>query len=122
MPAKGNPLVKKIRRNRVHLQTEKILDLRRENNERYTACESYDYGIRNEFDCGAKSGKTHNHKDDTGHDRRDNQSIHPIGLNNAKDNNNERAGRPANLYFAPSQYGNNEAGDNGSEEPFLRRN
>src|ERR1051326_2673943 len=122
MPAKGGPLLDKIRRNRAHLQSEKVLDLRRENDERYTACEPDDDGIWNEFDCGAKSGETHNHEDDAGHDCGDDQSVHPIGLNNAIDNNNEGAGWAAYLHFAPSQCGHNEAGNNGSEEPFLRRN
>src|SRR4051812_39239886 len=107
--AEGCPLLEELRWDSSHLQSQKILDLRGEDDDSDTTRESgYDWR-RNELDDTTELRESHQHQDDACKHRNNDQSIDTKLLNNTVDHNDERAGRPTDLHAASTERGNNKS-------------
>jgi hypothetical protein len=68
--------------------------------------------MRNESDHCAKFGDAEYHKYDPGHDRRHDQSVDTMQLNDSVNDDDERTSRPANLNARTAERGDQKSGDN----------
>jgi hypothetical protein len=58
----------------------------------------------------------------TGHQRGNGQALEAVLLDDAVDDNNERARRTADLYLRTSEDGDEQTGHDGGDDALLRRN
>ncbi len=116
----NQPFSDKVSRNffPAEVQAEYICNLGGEDSDGDTACKTYDDRIGYELDNRSQLEYPQQDKDNARHERGDNQPRLSVLLDNAVDNDDERAGRPANLYFATPQQRDDEAGDNSVMIPF----
>ncbi len=92
-----SPLGDELRRQGADLEAKKILHLAREDDDGYSAGESHNYRMRNEFDRCAQSGDAECDQNDAGHQRSDDQPVDAEALNYPVDDYNECTGRSADL-------------------------
>src|SRR6266550_1885254 len=106
---KGAPLRNELRRHLTHAQPQKILYLARENDDRYSTGEPDDDRMRNELDCGAELGDAKRYEYQTGHDRRHDEAVDSVSLDNSVDDDDECASRPADLHTRAAEGGDQES-------------
>ena len=99
----------KIRRHTLYIHTKEVVHLRRENGQRNTCREAHDHRIRHKLNDTAQFEHTHENEHDTRHDRGDEQACEPVLLNNAINDDNERARRTANLHLATAESRNDKS-------------
>ena len=87
----------------IDLQTEKILDLRREKQHRNPAGEAHRYGVGNVFDHRAEPGHPHEQQKNAGDDCADCQIIEPVLHPDSVKNNDESARRSTNANARAAQ-------------------
>ena len=104
-----------------HAQAEKVLDLTREDDHGDAAREADDHGVRNELDHAAELRDAHHDQHDAGHERRDDQSVDAVLLHDAVHDDDERAGRAADLHARAAERGDEKAGDDRGAEPAVGR-
>ncbi len=93
----GVPFREKQGGDRCHLEAEQIADLTREDDQRDAAGEADRHWIRDELDRGTEPEQAERDQDESGHERRDDQPIDAIVLHDPGDDDDEGAGRPADL-------------------------
>src|SRR6266571_6742261 len=81
--SEGAPLWNELRRQRAHAQSQKILHLTREDDDRDSAGESDYNRMRNKLDRRAELGDTEHDKYHTGHHRRHDEPIDSVSLNDS---------------------------------------
>src|SRR6266478_4744543 len=79
------------------LKTEKILELRDRDEYRDAVGESYDDRPWNELDGRAHPGRAEHDENDAGHQGAHEQPVDAMSRDDARDDHDERAGRPADL-------------------------
>lgn len=97
------PLSHEIGRQLFDVQTEKIIDLGREDNDGYTRREANDQRIGDEFQIIAEPSQTKADQYDARHDGRNNQPIHTMFTYNPKNDDDKSAGGPADLHAATAK-------------------
>ena len=112
-------LLHEVRRHRVQIQTEEILDLGTEDQHGDSAGEPHRDRVGDEFDHRAHPRESHHQQYDARHHRTDEQIIQAIFGDDPIDNHDKRSGRSANLDPRPAQRGNDEAGNHGGENSGL---
>ena len=117
----GADLREKFGGQRPGLQAEKILDLRQEDQHRDAVGEADDDGQRNELDQHAQPEDAHRQQDAAGHEGADEQVRHAVLRDDAVDDDDEGAGRAADLHARAAERGDDEAGDDGREDAGFRR-
>ena len=104
---------------RAHLQAEEVADLAREDDQRDAGREPDGHGIGDELDRAAHAHEPEDDEDDSGHQRGDEQPVHPVALHHAGDDHDERARGAADLHPRAPQGGDQEAGDDGGVQAAL---
>ena len=117
----GSPFVEKFRR-RVHKgQAEEVLHLRREDQQGDPRGEPRGHRIGNVLHQHAQPQKAENDQQDARHQRRQDQTFVPVPGNDAVDDDDERARRPADRETAAAEKGHEEPGDDGRIQAAFRR-
>jgi len=111
--------LEKLRRQRLGLEPQKILDLRQGNQHGNAVGKTDDERLGEVFDQRAQLEGAHGEQHETGHDGADQQIGVTVLGDDAVNDNDERAGRPADLHARSAQGGNQKAGDDGSENTGL---
>ncbi len=101
-------------------QSEDIGNLRGEDGDGDTACETYDDGIRDKLDDGSQLEHSQQDKQYACHQCGDNQPRFTILLDDAINDDDERTGRSSNLHLASSHQGDDETGYDSRNDTFLR--
>jgi hypothetical protein len=117
----GLPFRHKIRGHGDHLESQKIPDLGGKDDDGDPGREPDGQGIRDELDDGAETEKPHAQQKDAGNQRADDESIHPMPLDNVGHEDDVGPGRPADLDLGPSQEGDEKARDDGRHQAAVRR-
>ncbi len=94
----GDPLLEEVRRHLAHPEPEQILHLAREDDDGDAARESDHDRMRDELDDGAELHGPEDDEEYAGHDRGDEQPIDSELLDDAVDDDDERARRAADLH------------------------
>src|SRR5690606_42110239 len=76
-------------------------------------------GLRVDLDGARQLDQTQDDQDRAGHDRRDDQPVQPVRLDDPVDDHYERTGRAADLDARAAQERDQEPGDDRREEPAL---
>ncbi len=113
-------LVHELRRDLFHVKAEEVPDLSHRDDERDAGGEPDGYRVRNVLDHTAQLDQAHDHEQDAGHDRGDHQAVVAVFLDDAVDDDDESAGRAADLDAAAAQDRDEEPGDDGGIKPLLR--
>src|SRR5437773_5584600 len=95
--SEGAPLRNELRRQRAHAQSQKILHLTREDDDRDSAGESDYDGMRNELDRRAELGDAEHDEYQASHNGRDDEAVDPVSLDDSVNDYDECAGRSADL-------------------------
>ena len=112
---------KKLAWHRACLQTEKVFDLRRRNQDRNSIREPDHHHARDKSDRGAQTGKSHCQQENSGHHRDHGQPAHPEARNDPRDNHYECARWSADLRARSAERGNEETRHNCRVKARLRR-
>src|SRR5690242_17419516 len=91
---------------RAGIDIEKILDLRRDNQQRNAVGESDRHRSRNELYRLAEAAPCNDEQQDAGHQRNHQESGEPVSRNNTGYDDDESTRWPTDLYARPSQGGN----------------
>ena len=102
-------------------EAEQIADLAGEDDDRDAGGKSHRHRIGNELDVGAEPQETRCHQQKAGDRRRQHQAVDPMAVDRRSDQDDERAGRPADLEAAAAQRRDQEAADDRGVEAALRR-
>ena len=100
-------------------EAEQIVNLLGKDDDRNPAREAGRHWIGNELDRRAQSAKAHHDQHDSGDERSYGQSVVAMSRHDGENNDDERAGRAADLNAAPAQCRDKEAGDDGGEQSAL---
>ncbi len=76
-------------------------------------------GMRNELDRPAEPGEPESDEHDPAHQRRDHEAVHPVALDDAVDDDDERPGRTADLNAGPAESRDEKPGDDGGVEAAI---
>ncbi len=114
------PLREEVRGHRAHLQAEQVLDLRREDDDRDPAREAGDDRVRDELDRAAEPGEAEDDQHAAREDRDDRQAVEAVPRDDAVDDDDEGARRPADLDAAAAEQRDQEPGDDGGDEALFR--
>ena len=119
-PGVGIPLRQERRRHRLHLESQEVTDLAREDDEGDAARESDGHGIRDELDGAAEAQQAERDEHDARQQRRHGEAIDAMFLHDAGHDHDERTGRPADLHPRASQQRNEKPSDDRRVETALR--
>ena len=118
-PAQRGQHAEEIGRHAGHLQTQKVLDLRQRNQHRDAVGKADHHGNGNEADQRAELEQAHQKQHDARHRGGDDQVGQAVALHDAVDDDDEGAGRPADLHRTAAEQRDQEAGDDGGEDAGL---
>src|SRR3989475_2270934 len=113
------PLRQERRGHSLHLETEQVTDLAREDDQRDAARESDRHRVGNELDRGAEAEQAEGDEDEAGHERRDDEPVDAVLLHDSRHDHHERARRPPDLDARAAQQRDEETGDDGGIESAL---
>ena len=108
--------MQEIRRQVRDVEPEQILQLAGRDDHGDAHGEAVDHRFRNELDEVARSQHARNEQDHAGHQRRKHQPVIAMMRNHAVDDDNEGAGRPADLDAAAAEQRNKQARNDGGDE------
>jgi hypothetical protein len=100
-------------------QTEEVLPLPGPDDDGDARSETRDDGIGNELDDRPETRDAEEQQDHAGQQRRDLQPVDAVPGSNARQDDDERAGRTCNLQPTAPEHGNSQAGDDGRVEALL---
>jgi hypothetical protein len=101
------------------LQTEEVAQLRGQDDERDPGGEPNRHRIRYVLNDRPQARDAHDDQQHAGHEGRDGEPVVPEALDNAVDDDDERAGGAADLHAAAGERGDHEARDDRGEQPLL---
>ena len=100
-----------------HFKSEKVFDLRQEDQHRDAGGKSADEGVGDIADQRAHAGEPHEEKDDAGHDGADEQVGHAVLGDYAQDDDDERPGGAADGHARATEKRGEESCDDCGDEP-----
>ena len=103
------------------LQPEQVPDLRARDQDADAVGEADDDRPRDVLDRRAESGDAEQDQDHAGHQRAHEQPVEAVGRDDAGHDDDERAGRSADLDARAAERGDREAGDDRAVDAVLRR-
>ena len=107
-------------RRQFHVESEKVVDLRAEDDDRNAAGEAGDDGVRDVFDQPAQAGHAHHDEDESGDQRSDDESFQSVRGDDRGQQRHERSGRSADLYQRAAERRNKNPSDHRSKNSNLR--
>ena len=104
-------------------ETEDVAHLCSEDGDGNTGCETHDDGIGDELDERTQTERTQRHKDDSGQNGGDEQTLQSVFgiVDNTIYNNDESSRGTSDLYLGTSQQRNEETSDDGCDDSLLGR-
>jgi hypothetical protein len=94
----GGEALDELRRGVLHPEAEGVAQLLDRDDGPDGGGEAGDHRKGNELDRAAESGESHGDEDETRHEGRRQEAVHPVLLHDAVDDHHEGAGRSADLH------------------------
>src|ERR1051326_8127646 len=121
MPAVLGESLEDLGREWARLEPEGGVDLLASDQNRDTGGEANRHRMGNELDGRPETSHAQYHEDHAGHDCCDRQAIDAVLLDDAVDDDDERARRPADLHTRTTERGDEESSDDRGIESLLQR-
>ena len=119
MPRVGYPLFDEVGRHFADGQPEKVFHLGGEDGHGDAAGEAHHDGVGDVFDDGAQVEHAEENQEHAGQDGGHEQARFAVLLDDAIDDNDERACRPADLHPAAAEERHGQPGDDGCDDTFF---